>query len=144
MKNKNGNAFYLRPDKRELGFQKSPGDINMLSQILPNMCKVAGVKVKTSHRLRLTCARALFQHGVEEKLNRERTGHRLDALRRYEKSSVKQNQCVSAILALVCSAVVTNEKDESDSYEIDDVQRSINLENFVFNNCNVSFIVKKN
>ena len=40
MKNKNGNAFYLRPDKRELGFQKSPGDINMLSQesILVTLC----------------------------------------------------------------------------------------------------------
>ena len=43
IKNKNGNAFYFRPNKTELGFPKRPVGINMLSQILPNMCKAVGV-----------------------------------------------------------------------------------------------------
>ena len=44
------------------------------------MCKAVGVKVKTSHSLRVTCATALFEKGVEEKLIRDRAGHRSNAL----------------------------------------------------------------
>ena len=77
--NKNGKAFYYRPDRKELGFHKCPVGVNTLATILPNMCKAAGLKVKTSHSLRVTCATALFQHGVEEKLIRQRTGHRSNA-----------------------------------------------------------------
>ena len=72
----------------------------MLSQILSNMCKALGVKVKTSHSPRVTCTSALFQNGVEKKLIRERTGYRSDALRRYEKSSVKQK-----LFMIICSCI---------------------------------------
>ena len=34
------------------------------------MCKAVGVKVKTSHSLRVKCATALFEKDVEEKLIR--------------------------------------------------------------------------
>ena len=54
--------------------------INKLNDILPEMCKAAGLKRKTSHCLRVTCASSLFNAGVEEKLIRERTGHRSDSV----------------------------------------------------------------
>ena len=35
-----------------------------------------GINRKTAHSLRIACATKLFNSGVEEKLIRERTGHR--------------------------------------------------------------------
>ena len=99
--NKNGNAFYYRPDNKQLGFFKSPVGVNTLAKISPNMCKAVGVKAKTSHSLRVTCVTALFEKGVEEKLIKVRTGHRSNALLRYEKSSSEQNESVSSILGPV-------------------------------------------
>ena len=75
--NKNGNAFYCRPDIKQLGFFKSAVGVNTLAKILPNMCKAVGMKVKTSHSLRVTCATALLEKDVEEKLIRNRTVHTL-------------------------------------------------------------------
>jgi integrase len=62
------------------------------------MCRSAGIKVKTAHCLRVTCATALFQHGVDEKLIQDRTGHSSNALFKYEKASKEQVTTVSRIL----------------------------------------------
>ena len=72
--------------------------INSLNKILPDLCESAGVIRKTSHCLRVTCATRLFQLEVEEKLIRERTGHRSNALLAYEKEISEQNRKVSKIL----------------------------------------------
>ena len=61
-------AFYFRPKKNRLGFDNVPVGINTLNQILPNMCSVAGIRKKTAHCLRVTCATSLFNAGVDEKL----------------------------------------------------------------------------
>lgn len=53
---------------------------------------------KTAHCLRITCATRLFQHNAEEKLARERTGHKSDALFSYQKPSEKQLDNVSNVL----------------------------------------------
>ena len=90
----------LFTDNKQLGFFKSAVGVNTLAKILPNMCKAVGVKVKTSHTLRVTCATALFGKDVEEKLIRNRTVHRSNALLKYEKSSSEQNESVSNILTL--------------------------------------------
>ena len=58
-----------------------------LNKVLPDLCEAAGVKRKTAHCLRVTYASSLFNAGVEEKLIRERTGHRSNALLKYEKPS---------------------------------------------------------
>ena len=62
------------------------------------LCGAAGIKKKTSHSLRITCTTRLFQESVEEGLIRERTGHRSDALFRYERKSEAQERRVSCIL----------------------------------------------
>ena len=135
------NAFYYRPDLEELGFHKSAVGVNTLSTILPNMCKGAGLKLKTSHCLGVTCATALFQKGVEDKLIRQRTGHRSNALLKYETACGEQVKSVSDILGPVSSKKVSDSREdcESDLSEINYVQNVVNLDKPVFNNCNVTF-----
>ena len=64
------------------------------------MWKKAGIKVKTAHCLRVTCAMKLFTSGTEEK-NDLRKGHRSNALFSYQISKVLKlpGPCSSAITA---------------------------------------------
>ena len=78
---KNGQAFYYKASKAKFGFEKVSVCINTLG------IARAGVKRKTAHCLRVTCASSLSNAGVEEKLIRERTGHRSNPLLKYEKPS---------------------------------------------------------
>ena len=75
-------AFYFKPNPNPqvFTFCNSPVGINKLNKILPDLCEEAGLERKTSHSLRITCATRLFQNQVEEKLIRDRTGHRSNAL----------------------------------------------------------------
>ena len=110
------------------------------------MCKAVGVKVKTSHSLGVTCANVLFEKGVEEKLIRDRTGHRSNALLRYEKSSSEQKESVSSILGPIPCKDVGESKEISkcDLKKLDgSVQTQVNVQNSVFNDCNICFWVKK-
>ena len=56
------------------------------------------VSVVKPHCLRVTCATRLFRSNVEDKLIRERTGHRSNALLAYGKENHQQNIKVSKIL----------------------------------------------
>ena len=49
------------------------------------MCKAAGVKRKTSHRLRVSFASNLCNAGVDSKLIRDRTDYKPDVLLKNEK-----------------------------------------------------------
>ena len=83
-------ASYFRPKKNRLGF-------DTLNQILPNMCAVAGIKKKTSRCLRVACATTLFNPGVDEKLIRERAGHRSNSLFQKKKANGEQMVKVSSV-----------------------------------------------
>lgn len=64
------------------------------------MFEKVGIAGKTNHSLRATGASALFEANVPEKLIQERTGHRsVKALRLYERTTDKQHEEVSMILA---------------------------------------------
>lgn len=91
-------AFYFRPSKSKLAFEKSVVGVNKLNEILPNMCKEAGIKIKSAHCLRVACATKLFNSEVPEKIIRDRTGHRSNALFTYEKVSETQSRKVSELL----------------------------------------------
>jgi hypothetical protein len=67
------------------------------------MCKAVGVARKTAHCLRVTCASSLFNAGIDTKLIRDRTGHRSDALHKYEKADENLVSKVSAILGPKCT-----------------------------------------
>ena len=98
-------SLYFRLSMNKFGYVKSPVGVHSLNTILPDMCKKAGIKVKTAYCLRVTCAGKLFTSGVEEKMIRERTGHRSNALFSYQKPSDHQISKVSNLL-MGWSAVV--------------------------------------
>lgn len=79
-------------------FDKIPVGINSVNRILSVMCKTAGVKREKSHCLRETCASYPFNQGVDSKFVRDRTGHRSNALLKYEKPDEKVVTNVCAIL----------------------------------------------
>ena len=115
------NAFYFKPNCKKFSFDKAPVGINTLNSILPEMCEKAGLKRKTAHSLRVTCASSLFNAGVDEKLIRDRTGHKYNALQKYEKGNEMNLEIVSGLLgpnankakATVCN-VATDSKVTTD------------------------------
>ena len=64
-----------------------------------DLCRAVGIKKKTAHCLRVTCAARLFQSRVDEKLIRDRTVHVSNALFKYENASEDQAKHVSNILS---------------------------------------------
>ena len=95
-------AFYFKPNSKRFAYDKQAVGINKLNGIPPSMSKEAGFKPKSSHCLCVTCASALFNAGVEEKLIRDRTGHRSNALFKYENVSEMKSTEVSDILGPKC------------------------------------------
>lgn len=91
-------AFYFKPNPNsvEFSFCRAPVGVNTLNKILLELCAEVGINRKTSHCLRITCATRLFQGQMEEKLIRERTGHRSNALLGYENLSKEQELKASA------------------------------------------------
>ena len=143
---KRNEAFYFKPKSKTLSFESTPVGVNTLNSILPNLCKAAGIKRKTTHCLRVTCVSKLFNSGVEEKLIRERTGHRSNALFAYQKSSEKKVSHVSALLGADTKTKDQEEKLKCNRYE----ERSSEGFSFMnassFTNCDVKLFVneKKN
>lgn len=164
-------AFYFRPNRDKFCYEYAPVGINSLNKILPDeLCKGAGLTRKTSHNLIVSCATALFQNSVEEKLIRERTGHRSNAVFKYEKASLEQQRKVGDILGppagLHVNEMASDDAKESDfllddfDFDIlDDILRNIPIpgdrptgsdsntvsESFsrsVFNNCTINFVSK--
>lgn len=73
---------------------------NILQNMFRTICEEAGVSGrKSNHSLRVLGATTLFAAGVPERVIQARTGHAsLDALRKYERVSKKQDEAVSKIL----------------------------------------------
>ena len=131
-------AFYLKPNSKRFAFDKQPVGINTLNNILPSQCKEAGFKRKTSHSLRVTYTSGLFNAGVEEKLIRDRTGHRSNALFKFEKIGEVKSAEVSEVLAPKWST--TNEemtKDTEGTVEIGNSRSSWDqfMASTYFKNC---------
>lgn len=67
-----------------------------MGTFLQGMCHEAGITdKKTNHSLRATGTSALVNAGVPEKLIRNVTGHRSNAIHQYERPSLQQRQDVS-------------------------------------------------
>ena len=107
------------------------------------MCKAAGLKRKTSHCLRVTCASSLFNASVEEKLIRERTGHHSDSLFKYEKPRKEKITEVSSVLGPRISATEVKISEEKDlSSDAQDVVSAGPLSSCSFANCSVQIKVQ--
>lgn len=142
-------AFYFKPNAKKFSFDKCPVGINSLNEILPDMCKAAGLSRKTAHCLRVTCASTLFNAGFDSKLIRDRTGHRSDALLKYEKAEEKVISHVSAILGPNPYTGKVDSEQETDvtkkkEFNFNLEKKSSSGMSFGdFNNCNVTFNVTK-
>ena len=120
---------------------------NKLNDIFPEMCKAAGSKQKTSRCLCVTCDSSLFNPGVEEKLIRERTGHRSDCLFKHEKPRKEKITEVSSVLGPNTSATevkISEKKDLSclKSSDAQDVVSAGPLNSCSFANCSVKIKVQ--
>ena len=137
---KRNEAFYFGPRSKTLSFENSPVGINTLNSILPNLCKAARIKRKTSHCLRVTCVSKLLNSGVEEKLIRDRTGHRSNVLFAYEKTSEKKVSHVSALLGADTKTENQEEKLKCNRYK----ERSSEVLNAsCFTHCDVKIFVNE-
>ena len=162
-------ALYLKhnPNTQVFSFHKAPLGINTLNNILPDLCVAAGFERKTSHSLRITTASRLFQNSVQEKLIRQRTGHRSNALFTYEKNSAQQEMEVSKLLGPseelpnfeISSEIFENNQTGHEITEFKDCEisdevlsniaipkassslskSSVDLSKAVFNNCTIVF-----
>ena len=137
----------MKPKQCELGYDKAPVGVNTLIKILPDMCSAAGVKRKTAHCLRVTCATKLFNSGIDEKLIRDRTGHRSNALFQYEKPSVEQATKVSSVLgAEACTSKRKADNPQSESKTSMNEGPCGNLSiigNSTFHDCDVKVIINQ-
>ncbi len=62
--------------------------VNKLRDTVKGLMLAAGVDSRyTNHSLRVTAATRMFSKGIEEKIIKERTGHKSDAVRAYERTS---------------------------------------------------------
>ncbi len=96
--------FYCRPLPDDGSgiprYGKQPVGINKLSQIIPQMCKEAGIEWrKTGHSGKVTCATTLYRQDFSDQLIKERTGHRsLETLHKYKRTGPDQQYKVSMAL----------------------------------------------
>ena len=85
--------FYLRPKnspKDNLWYDNAPIGKNKLKTFMEDMCWEAGItEKKTNHSLTASGATALFNARVPDKLIRNVTGHRSNALHLYERPSIE-------------------------------------------------------
>ena len=108
--------------------------INTLNRLLPDMCEAAGRKRKSVHCFRVTCASSLFNAGVDRKLIHDRSGHRSDALMKYEKANEKVQTKVSAILgpklesSTVSATISVDSSSESASRKVEKVSQNVDMD----------------
>ena len=127
-------AFYFRPYRDEAVFcyENNVAGTNTLNRIIPEkLCRRAGLERKTAYSLRVTCATRLYQNSVDDQRARERTGHKSNALERYERPYKEQickvSECLGVpkkvnssgnnVYAACSDVVIMQKKAMSDDYE---------------------------
>lgn len=98
----NVNRLYLKSlniIKDEIWYSSQPLGINTVKKVVSQMCRKAGFNgFFSNHSLRATAATRLFQHGVEEQLVAEVTGHRSTVIRNYKRPNMTQLRNLSNII----------------------------------------------
>ena len=97
------NAFYLMPSNKPTKvywYTSRPLGHNTLTKTICCLCTAAGIcELKTIHSLWASASTRLYQHGVDEQLVLERTGHRsLEGVMSYKRTSKEQRETLSDIL----------------------------------------------
>lgn len=96
-------AFYLKELKNispTCWYTKVPIGVHTLENTVKSLCAEAGLCGNfTNHSLRATSATRLYQHGVDEQLIQEVTGHRSSAVRAYKRTNDAMKRNISAVLS---------------------------------------------
>ena len=98
---KNGKvvALYLRAKRRPTEcewYDDVRVGINTITKVVKNMCSKAGLEgFYSNHSLCATAAIRMYAANLPEQLICQRTGHRVDAVRSYKRSSDAQHQSQS-------------------------------------------------
>ncbi len=78
-------STYLSP---KVWYTDKPVGVNKLHDTVKGLMLAAGVDGHyTNHSLRVTAVTRMFSKGIEEKIIKEQTGHKSDAVRAYERTS---------------------------------------------------------
>ena len=135
--------FYLQPISKvckpgQPWFTTTAVGKNTLAKMVKDVCADAGIGGnKTNHSLRATGATELYQAGVPEKVIQERTGHlSLTGLRQYERTSDKQHEAASHVLAAK-ENVSYQQQVTMKSHSV--VPMAMPPPQYSFSNCNVTF-----
>ena len=127
-------------------YWKAKERVPFVASMVKKMCSQIGVTRKTNHSLRATGATRLFEANVPIQ---ERTGHKsLDALRKYEHTSVVQQKAVSSV---ICSsnqtsfqASVNSAPDQSSGVIIPSTQSTAGLSLFQnCSNCTINVVINQ-
>ncbi len=90
-------------------YTDKPVGMNKLRDTVKSLMLAAGIDGRyTNHSLRVTAATRMFSKGIEEKVIKERTGHKSNAVRAYERTS-------EALLQKAEQATLTGQSDSSNS-----------------------------
>ena len=99
--------FYLRPltkakqtEYGEVWYGHQAVGQTYLADIVSKICHNTGLTgYQNNHSLRTSAASLLYQKGVEEQLIQEQTGHRLNAVRGYRRSTDAMKRKISDIIS---------------------------------------------
>lgn len=139
----NVDRFYLYPSKHwkttSYWYTSRPLGKNVTSKMTRLICNEAGIKERTNHSLRATCATRMFEGKVDEQIIMERTGHTsVMGVRTYKRTSdvlIKDSQ-----LSLHHSQVTVSSQPacSSKSIDRDSNSKQFKFGNLYFSNCKVT------
>ena len=92
-------------------------------------CQAGIVGRFTNHSLRATCATRMFENSVPEQIIKETTGHRLDCVQSYKRTSDRLKQKASETLSRAPMLSTINESD-SDSPVIPTIEPEVETKPF--------------
>ena len=114
--------FYFQPLPNDGSgiprFGKQAVGRNTLAQLIPEMCKAAGIPGrKTGHTGKVACTTTLYHQNFSDQLIKERTGHRsLEALHKYKRTGSDQQYDVS--MALLPTVAETGKKEGKENVPV--------------------------
>lgn len=133
--------FYRRPLVEHCNrprYGVSPIGVHSISKLLPAAAKKAKIpnsKNITGHSGKVSCATTLYRKNFDEKLIRERTGHRSNALENYKRTSSEQKKEVSKHLDFYFDL---NAPTSSRNADLNDMKANFCVSNFCVTSFDIS------
>ena len=131
-------CFYLKPlnkvSSAGWGYSStSKIGVNTLKQMLKTMFEDAGLKAKTNHSLKATCATRMFNSGIDEQIIMAKTGHRsIKGVRSYKR--IGDHHLKEACITIDGRTVTNAYVQRKDSQTVPKITFNITAQNVTVNN----------